>query len=78
MLIFITPDELEEEFRDSWKMGYITMPSIDYADNAIYAVFEGKLVIIFRFKRYGWVNDNRTNSYNITAGPAGITIQITT
>lgn len=54
------------------------MPSIDYADNAIYAVFEGKLVIIFRFKRYGWVNDNRTNSYNITAGPAGITIQITT
>lgn len=54
------------------------MPSIDYADNAIYAVFEGNLVIIFRFKRYGWVNDNRTNNYNITAGPAGITIQITT
>jgi len=76
MLIFISPDELEEEFRDSWKMGYITQPSIDYADNSIWAVFEGKLVIIFRFKDYGWVNDNRRNTYEISAGMAGITISI--
>ena len=76
MLIFISPDELEEEFRDSWKMGYITQPSIDYADNSIWAVFEGKLVIIFRFKNYGWINDNRRNTYEISAGMAGITISI--
>jgi len=76
MLIFISPDELEEEFRESWKMGYITQPSIDYADNSIWAVFEGKLVIIFRFKDYGWVNDNRRNTYEISAGMAGITIFI--
>jgi len=76
MLIFISPDELEEEFRESWKMGYITQPSIDYADNSIWAVFEGKLVIIFRFKDYGWVNDNRRNTYEISAGMAGITISI--
>ena len=76
MLIFISPDELEEEFRESWKMGHIIHPSIDYADNAIWAVFEGKLVIIFRFKDYGWINDNRRNTYEISAGMAGITISI--
>jgi len=76
MLIFISPDELEEEFRESWRMGHIIHPSIDYADNAIWAVFEGKLVIIFRFKDYGWVNDNRRNTYEISAGMAGITISI--
>jgi hypothetical protein len=76
MLIFISPDELEEEFRESWKMGHIIHPSIDYADNAIWAVFEGKLVIIFRFKDYGWINDNRRNRYEVNAGMAGITISI--
>jgi hypothetical protein len=76
MLIHITPDELEEEFRESWKLGFITQPSIDYADNAIYAVFENKQVIIFKFKKYGWINDNRFNTYKISAGSAGITLKI--
>ena len=53
MFIHITPDELEEEFRENWKLGWITQPSIDYADNAIHAIFEGKIVIIFYFKKYG-------------------------
>jgi hypothetical protein len=76
MIINILPDELEPEFRESWKMGWITQPSIDYADNAIWALFEGKNVIIFRFKEYGWINDNRFNSYSISAGSAGIMIKI--
>jgi hypothetical protein len=76
MFIHITPDELEEEFRESWKLGFITQPSIDYADNAIYAIFESRQVIIFRFNKYGWVNDNRFNTYKISAGSAGITINI--
>jgi hypothetical protein len=76
MFILITPDELEEEFRESWKLGWITQPSIDYADNAIYAIYEGRQVIIFYFKKYGWINDNRHNSYKISAGSAGITIMI--
>jgi hypothetical protein len=76
MFIHITPDELEEEFRESWKLGFITQPSIDYADNAIYAIFERRQVIIFRFKNYGWINDNRFNTYKISAGSAGITINI--
>ena len=76
MIINILPDELEPEFIESWKMGWITQPSIDYADNAIWALFEGKNVIIFRFKEYGWINDNRFNSYSISAGSAGIMIKI--
>jgi hypothetical protein len=76
MIINILPDELEPEFRESWKMGFITQPSIDYADNAIWALFEGKNVIIFRFKEYGWIHDNRVNSYSISSGLAGIMIKI--
>ena len=76
MIINILPDELEPEFRESWKMGFITHPSIDYADNAIWAIFEGENVIIFRFKDYGFINDNRYNSYDISAGKAGVTIKI--
>jgi hypothetical protein len=76
MFIHITPDELEDEFRESWKLGFISQPSIDYADNAIWALFENKIVTIFRFKKYGWINDNRYNTYLISAGTAGITIQI--
>ena len=78
MFIHITPDELEEEFKESWKLGLISQPSIDYADNAIWALFESKNVIIFRFKDYGWIHDNRRNTYLISAGSAGITIQIKT
>jgi len=78
MFIHITPDELEEEFKESWKLGLISQPSIDYADNAIWALFESKNIIIFRFKDYGWINDNRRNTYLISAGSAGITIQIKT
>jgi len=76
MIINISPEELEPEFRESWKMGFITQPSIDYADNAIWALFEGEQVVIFRFKNYGFINDNRYNKYFISAGNAGITIRI--
>jgi len=78
MLIVITPEELEPEFQNPLKMGYIHNPHIDYATNAIHAWLGEKEVIIFRFKGYGWINDNRSNIYNMSAGSAGITIQIKT
>jgi hypothetical protein len=78
MIIHITPDELEPEFRNSWKLGHITQPSIDYADNAIYAIFEKKIVIVFRFSSVGITLDNRFNGYTISSGLAGITINILT
>jgi hypothetical protein len=77
MLIHIAPDELIEEFKNSWKLGYITQPSIDYADNALYAIFENKLVTIFRFNKFGIYLDNRFNGYQISYGLAGITIILT-
>jgi hypothetical protein len=77
MIIHITPDEIEEEFRTPWKLELIKSPSIDYATNAIHGWFEGKDVILFRFKGYGFIHDNRYSSYNLSHGKAGFTIQIT-
>jgi hypothetical protein len=76
MTIHITPEELEEEYVNSWKMGLINHVSIDYADNAIHANYRGKSIIIFRFDKYGWINDNRYNKYLTSIGMAGITILI--
>jgi hypothetical protein len=76
MIIHITPEELEEEFVTPWKQEYIKHPHIDYATNAIHGMFEGKEVIIFRFKNYGFIHDNRFNTYDISSGRAGITIRI--
>jgi len=78
MIIQISPEELLPQFVNSWKLGHISNPTIDYADNAIYAVYEGKQIILFRFDKYGWINDNRYNKYLVSAGAAGILIQITT
>lgn len=76
MLIHISVEELEEKFRSHWRAGLISHPHIDYATNAIHGWFENEDCIIFRFKDYGFINDNRHNSYNISSGAAGVTIQI--
>ena len=64
MIIHITPDELVEEYRDSWEMEYIKHPSIDYATNAIHGWLNDEEVIIFYFKDYGFINDNKSNTNN--------------
>jgi len=76
MLIHIQTQELEKEFVNPVKNGFVSHPAIDYQTNAIHAQYEGKDVIIFNFKKYGWLNDNRFNTYNLSLGPAGITIEI--
>lgn len=76
MLLIISPEELIPEYIEDWKLGYITNLCIDYATNAIHGWFRDEEVIIFRFKEYGWMNDNRHNIYNISSGTAGIMIQI--
>ena len=78
MIIHIAPEELEMEYINSWKMGHISHISIDYADNAIHANYRGDSIIIFRFDKYGWINDNRYNKYLTSVGTAGITISIKT
>ena len=77
MFIHITPDEFIEEFKEPWKQELIKNAHIDYATNAIHGWFEGKEVIIFKFKDYGWAMDNRFSGYNMSCGKAGITVQIT-
>lgn len=76
MTIIIQPEELELEFRKPWKLGLISNLSIDFADNAIWATFEKKEVIIFYFKKWGWVTENRWTTYSISSGAAGIMIQV--
>jgi hypothetical protein len=76
MIIIIGIDELEKEYQQAWRMKWIKHPCIDYATNSIHAWFEKKEVIIFKFKDYGFINDNRTNTYNMSVGEAGIMIQI--
>jgi hypothetical protein len=77
MLIHIDVQEFEEEFRVHWKSGLLKHPHIDYATNAIHAWFEDRDCIIFKFKNYGFINDNRFNTYDLSSGSAGITIKIT-
>lgn len=74
MTIIISPDELEPNFQLPWKLGLVHHPSIDYADNAIWATFEGKQITLFKFSWWGLVLDNRWCGYNISAGAAGILI----
>ncbi len=77
MILIISPNELEEELRDSWKAGKIIHPNIDFATNAIHATFEGKDVIIYKFSNYGYVVSNQKGTHTISAGDAGIMIQFT-
>jgi hypothetical protein len=77
MILIISPNELEEEFRDSWKAGRVIHPNIDFATNAIHATFEGKDVIIYKFSNYGYVVSNQKGTHTISAGDAGIMIQFT-
>jgi hypothetical protein len=77
MIIHITPEELEPDFIQPWKQNLLKFPHIDYATNAIHAWFEDKDCIIFRFKEYGFIQDNRHNTYDISSGSAGIMVRIT-
>lgn len=76
MLIHISVEELEEKFRTPWRSELVHGPHIDYATNAIHGWFENEDCIIFRFKDYGFINDNRYVIHNISSGRAGITIEI--
>jgi hypothetical protein len=76
MLIHISVEELEEEFKAPWRAERLNHAHIDYATNAIHAWFEEKDCIIFKFKDFGFINTNVGNSYKISSGSAGITIQL--
>ena len=74
MVLIISANELEEEFKDSWKMGHIIHPHLDFATNCIHATFENKDVILYKFVKYGYVVSNKSGNHTISAGDAGIMI----
>lgn len=77
MIIHIGPHELEEPVRSSpYMFERMYNLGIDYADNAIHGYYEDQEYTIFKFSDYGFINDNRFNTYHISYGTAGITIEI--
>lgn len=74
MIIYISSNELELEYRYSWKMGHIQNPHIDFATNCVHATFENRDVILFNFKKWGYVVSNQNGTHTISAGEAGIII----
>jgi hypothetical protein len=77
MTIIIRPEEFEKDVLPKWRHGLLTSPSIDYATNTLNSWIGDEEVIVFRFKNYGFINDNRTNTYQISVGAAGIMLEIT-
>lgn len=76
MIIHILTEELESQFIEPIKSGLISHPAIDYQTNAIHAQYGNNDVIIFRFNKYGWLSDNRFNTYNLSIDSLGIKIEI--
>jgi len=76
MLIQIGVDELLGDYKKPFGLNLIKSLSIDYATNSIHGWLEDEEVIVFKFRDYGFINDNRYNSYEISSGDSGILIEI--
>jgi hypothetical protein len=75
MIIFVTPNEFEFEFRN-YKVKNIFDIHIDYYTNAIHGYYENKEIIFVRFEKFGIQLDNRMNGYTLSVGEAGLIIDI--
>ena len=77
MIVHISAFELEEPFKsrpsDLRRMYNL---GIDYQTNSILGYLNDVEYEVFRFSGYGFVNDNRFNTYTVSAGEAGILIEI--
>lgn len=76
MIINIQLEDLEPEFIPYFRFRAIGSLSLDYATNAIHGYLGDKEIIVFRFKDYGFIHDNRFNKCSISYGEAGITLDI--
>ena len=77
MIIYIRINELEKEFVDDpSKIKELYNLGIDYQTNTINGIFEDKEFVVFDFRRYDINLLNRWNTYEISAGDAGILIEI--
>lgn len=75
MIIIIPIDEFDETVKKAFNSKHIKNVSIDYATNALHASFPGHDdVIIFKFTDYGFINQNKYNTYSLSYGETGVTI----
>jgi hypothetical protein len=75
--IYIERNELLNEVQSDWAAGLIGQASIDYATNCIHAWCGEREVIVFSFRDYGFIHDNRFNRYELKCSTDGIVIRIT-
>lgn len=76
MEIVIHVDDLIPEYKEKYKAGLITNLNLDYATNGLHGWLGEEDVIIFKFKNYGWIHDNKYNTYEIYADSKQIKIEI--
>lgn len=65
MIIEISKEEFEDGMKELFDQGKLRSFSIDYATNAIHGWYNNTDCIIFKFKGYGFINDNRYNTYDL-------------
>ena len=79
MLLYIPVKDCSQQIRkDPCLLRQLYNLGIDYAENDITGYYEDEEYKVFQFKDYGMRLDNRWNTYTISAGEAGITIEILT
>ena len=79
MILYIPVKDCTEQIRKKpYLLEQVYNLGIDYADHEITGYFEDEEYKVFQFKNYGLRLDNRWNTYTISAGKAGITIEILT
>ena len=76
MEIVIHVDDLIPEYKEKYKSGLITSLHLDYATNGLHGWLREEDVIIFKFKNYGWIHCNKSNTYEIYTDSKQIKIEI--
>jgi hypothetical protein len=77
MTIIVSTEEFEEGMKELFDNGQLKHFSIDYATNAIHGWNNNQDCIVFKFKGYGFINDNRYNKYDLTNNEKGFIFVIT-
>jgi hypothetical protein len=76
MTIIVSTEEFEEGMKELYDNNQLKHFSIDYATNAIHGWYKDQDCIVFRFKGYGFINDNRYNTYDLTNDEKGFILKI--
>ena len=79
MILYIPVTDCTEQIReDPCLLKQLYNLGIDYADHDIRGYYKDEEYKVFQFQDYGIKLDNRWNTYTLSAGEAGIMIEILT